>query len=391
MLEFYRKGEKMKKICIVGGGAAAMACAIMIKSDRPELELVLIEKNRQLGRKLSATGNGKCNITNVNAVNFKQSMEFLKKAGIDISIAENGWCYPRSKEASAVVSMLEKNLKLLGIQVITGEEVNQISICDKAENRFVVDTESNKIYCSDVVVATGGKAAPHFGTVGDGYRFAKQLGHNTTRLAPGLTGIEVEMDDDIFGKRCDAAVSLFKKKKFIAKEEGQIQFTDYGVSGICIMNLSSYINISKDCKFSDYELEIDFLPDLCQKEIADIITGKIRNLNISVFFAMLTLVKRAVIPVIMEKVLNYENIDEIANTIKHFRLKVIGTRGWNVAQVTRGGIRREEIDENTMMSHIHKGLYFIGEIVDFDAPCGGFNLDNAWGTAVKAANSICIK
>lgn len=408
----------MKKIIIIGGGAAGMACAIMLKYKRPDLEVLVVDKNRELGRKLRATGNGACNITNTKAIGVGESLEFFDRVGISIKADKNGWCYPFSREAVAVANVMEDKLKSLGVKVIKEAAVISIKhMNSKEEKKFVLDVEGECIGCDAVVIAAGGKAGPQFGTIGDSYRLAKSLGHTTTRLAPGLTGIEFKSKFKLFGVRCPACVKLLKKGKVIAEEFGRAQFTDYGVSGICVMNLSSFVNLSQDLKFTDYSLQFDFLPDLTREDVVDLLTKKVLKTGNSVAESLLTLINKALIPVMMDGLevvdayddhvarqieaveetleenqditeLQEERIDLVAGRIKGLEFTVTGIQGWNNAQVTRGGINWDEIDQARNESRLIENLYFAGEVLDYDGPCGGYNLQNAWISAMRVADSI---
>lgn len=405
----------MKKIVIIGGGAAGMATAIMLKDRRPDVKVVIVDKNKELGRKLRATGNGACNITNIHAVGVDEALDFFDDIGISVEADEDGWCYPFSREAVAVAEVMIDQIKTLGIEVINEKAVMSIK---KLDGKFEVDIEGENIVCDAVVIAAGGKAAPQFGTIGDSYRLAKSLGHTTTRLAPGLTGIEFETDFNLFGVRSDVGVQLLKRGEVIAEEWGRAQFTDYGASGICVMNLSSFVDLSPGTKFSDYSLKFDLLPELTREDLVSLLTDKIMRTGKSVAESLITLVNKALIPVMVDGLevldayedhldrrieeveesfeegiseLQFKAIDVVADRLKGWEVTVSGTQGWNTAQVTRGGIKREEIIDATNESRIVENLYFAGEVLDYDGPCGGYNLQNAWLTALHVAEALAEK
>lgn len=407
----------MNNVLIVGGGAAGMASAIMLKKRRPDIDVTIVEKNREVGRKLRATGNGACNISNQKAPGLEESMEFFDNVGISVKADENGWYYPYSREASAVVNLMEERLNKLNVKILTDTAVLGIDLYpNQVDDKFDVHVEGDNIRCDAVVIAAGGKAAPQFGTIGDSYRIARDLGHTTTRLAPGLTGIEFKSGYNLFGVRCPAKAQLLRQGKLLTQESGRVQFTDYGASGICIMNLSSYIDLGDKLKFSDYSLKLDFLDDLSREQVIEILTNKVQRTGGSVADALVTLINKDMIPMIMnglDVIDAYEDhvkkhmedaaealesddvtqaqahkIEVVTDRLKGMEFKITGTQGWNVAQVTRGGIRMEEIDQSTGESKLIEDLYFAGEVLDYDGPCGGYNLQNAWLTALRVAQAI---
>ena len=209
---------------------------------------------------------------------------------------------------------------------------------------FRIRTSGDTIEADMILLAAGGKAAPKFGTTGDGYRLAKQLGHHVTRLYPILTGIECGDFRDLKGIRARGKVTLLEDGQVRAEETGEIQFTQDGLSGICVFNLTPQIHAREGEPPAEamkrYRLSVDLAPDFTQEQIKD------------------------------------------------WKLPVLGIKGWNHAQCTAGGVCIEEVDMDTMESRLVPGLYFAGEIIDAQGPCGGFNLQNAWETWIKAARAI---
>ena len=232
------------------------------------------------------------------------------------------------------------------------------------------------IFADRVIMALGGKAGPQYGTTGDGYTLARTLGHTVTRVFPILTGIACSAEGVDFaslkGVRAKGTVVLNKDGEPIVRDTGEIQFTEDGISGIFVFNLTPHIKADKRERFEDalrrYSVTLDLAPDFTEEQLA------LRNES----FGILT-----------EKLAAVFDGGDVRDTarIKNWRLEITGVKGWRDAQATFGGVALDEIDMDTMESRLVPGLYFAGEIIDAQGPCGGFNLQNAWETAIKAARA----
>ena len=224
-------------IAIIGGGAAGMTAAITAAVRAPEKRILIIEKNDRLGRKLRATGNGRCNLTNTACPGYEETIAFFRAIGGQTRVEQEGRVYPLSGDAADVVEALAARVKRLGIEVICGTACEKVT---KTEEGFALDF----VKCRKLLIAAGGKAAPAFGTTGDGTRIAKSLGLSVTRLAPALTGVETKEDlKSLAGIRTEAEVTLFQEGREVFREPGEVQFAEYGISGICVMNLSRHLPI----------------------------------------------------------------------------------------------------------------------------------------------------
>lgn len=378
-------------ILIIGGGASALAAAITAKTDNPGLSCAILEKKDVLGKKLSQTGNGRCNITNANCEHLELVLDFMSKCGIFLT-EEEGRIYPYSEDAKDVVRALEKKALSLGVDILlntTAKKVEAVSPSEKPYYGFHVyysltDQEGNEsfIHTRKVLIATGGKSYATFGTTGDGYIFARKLGHSVSKLAPALTAIEVVDNIKSFkGVRSKAIASLYVDRENesvkIAEERGEIQFREDSISGICIMNLSRLIKplggLSPEDSFKHYHIRLDLIPGLR-------VTGD-RLLDGSLD----TLVKGPIANNIERK---YADPNDRINALKNFELTVKGLKGWNEAQVTSGGVSLDEVSPETMESKIVTDLYFTGEVLDYDGPCGGYNLNFAWYTGIIAGHAM---
>ncbi len=386
----------MFNICIVGGGASGMTAAIAAAEKNPDLKIILLEKNSGTGKKLLATGNGRCNLSNSEIENHTSVTEFFQRTGIFIRTEEQGRMYPYSGKAADVVKALNMRIQTLGIKVLTNFIVTSIERVSKGFS--VTGFSGENILSENIILATGGKAGPQYGCTGDGYQLAKKFGHEIARLAPGLTWLSCrEYNESLKGTRIKAKVSLIKKKAVIGMEVGEVQFTAQGVSGICIFNLSNLLNLDFETDFSDYTVSIDFMPDYTIDETISIVRKRTQIKGISMKDLLLSVVPEVLALEILEcasvkelkKIGRIADIDgkvtnKIAELLKDFRCSVSGAGGWKDAQVTRGGIKANEINPYTKESLLVPGLYFAGELLDYAGPCGGFNLHHAWKTGLTA-------
>ena len=354
-------------LCIIGAGASGLAAA---NATDPSMRIVMIDKNRIPGRKILATGGGRCNLTNKACSGVHATQDFFHKLGLEIWPDSEGRYYPYSNSAADVVRVLEEGIRDRDIDRLMESEVTSVS-CVQGEG-FVISYKGNgsgSVRASRVILCMGGKAAPAFGTTGDGYAIARSLGHRVTRTRPILTGINCSIPDDVAGIRARGRVTLFEDGKKTASERGEIQFTADGISGICVFNLTEHIRAGDGEDLRDalerFRIEIDLAPDFTAEELDERESG----------FGIVT-----------EAVSRWIPKEKLKSTI----LKVDGVWGWDRAQCTAGGVALEEIDERTMESKICPGLYFAGEIVDFHGPCGGFNLQHAWESGIAAGKAAGI-
>lgn len=348
-------------LCIIGGGASGLAAASSLDE---HIKACILEKNKIPGRKLMATGGGRCNITNEACCSKEITLDFFNSLGMELYSDDEGRYYPYSNQASDVVKLLTEAAEKRHTDIVTGACASSVKYEDGS---FIVSCGGTKICSRKLLIATGGKASPVFGTTGDGYRFAKDAGHTVQRLYPILTGIVCGDFEDIKGVRAKGRAGLFYDGEPVAEETGEIQFTADGVSGICIFNLTPYIRAFGGESISDalkrYELVLDMAPDFDEDTI----------MKRSTSFGILTEKLSERIPV---------------SQLKHWKLPVHSIKGWKNAQCTGGGVMTGEINMDTMESRIMPGLYFAGEILDLHGPCGGYNLQYAWETGIRAAKAL---
>ena len=407
-------------ILIIGGGPAGMAAAISAKRSNSKLDVVLIEKNEIMGRKLRATGNGRCNITNVNAEDFSEVTSFLSSLGIVTKTNDNGFLYPVSESAADVSELLELRLKQLGVKVYTGVTALEVSYAsDKTEFLTTVSMRETSdhggsadylkctVYSSALVIAAGGKSAPVYGSTGEGYRWLRGLGHTVTRLVPSLAPIECDGADlsKLSGTRVRAEAKLFKNGEEIHREDGEIQFTKFGLSGICIFNLSKMMRFEPGDTFSSFEIVLD----LCREiDLGDVLkcaaerTGSIRNesfVSEKLVDVFKTVFKEGVALEIIRQagfkadedslVLSSEEArDKLVASASALKFQPTGQKGWKEAQCTSGGVVESEVDQSSFESNLVKNLYIVGEVLDYDGFCGGYNLNHAFLSGKRSGAAV---
>lgn len=397
-------------VIVIGGGASGLVAAIY--AARNNHRVTLLEKNNNCGKKILITGNGKCNYWNqdqdimhyhtsnedvlneiITEENKQEILTFFDELGIVPNI-KNGYYYPYSNQATSIQTSLIKEALNNNVNIIY-EEVLDI---DK-ENEFVVKTTNKKYKADKVIIATGSKACPKTGSTGIGYILANKFKHNIIKPLPGLVQLKGEGNyfKDWSGIRTEVQISLYENKKFIKQEKGEIQLTDYGVSGICVLNLSSFIARSLD-QNKNIDLLINFVPFLDLKTKWEVITfieqrnKTMINRTVSELldgFLNYKLVNLLLKLSNIKKDDNWNNLtnnqkDLLSQNLLEFKLKIIGTNSFEQAQVCSGGIPLNEINPNTMESLKQKDLYFVGEVLDVDGDCGGYNLGFAWITGMLA-------
>ena len=409
----------MYDVTIIGAGASGVMCALALKEKDKNLKVLLLEKNDKLGKKLSITGNGRCNLGNINTgisnfnsksdlSNFKKALEtrnyeFLNKIdnlnnlesyydnlirfGVLIT-KEKEYLYPYSMQAISVCKSFERCLNLLNVEIKYNYDVSKVS--KKADVFTINDDIKSKV----VVVATGGKTYPKTGSTGFGYDILKSFGHTITNLYPSLTHLKTDYKyiKDLQGVRVNAKASLCVSEKIETKENGQVQFTSDSLSGICIFNLSrnvkKYLNENKTVK-----IIMDLVPDYSNIELQNYIKGfssyKLQDALSCIINNKLAvaLAKELKFSNKLVKQLTKNELEGVCLALKNMRFNITGTGDFNTAQVTSGGALLDEFTKG-LESTKCKELYAIGEVLDVDGKCGGYNLSWAFTSAIIAANDI---
>lgn len=426
-------------VVIAGGGASGLAAAIELGMKAPALDVLVIEKMPEPGRKIRATGSGRCNISNKGAAGFNRIMEFFREIGLVTKTYGNGLVYPYSESAADVAALLTERAASLGVDFACGEELMSVRhmpaslVSDAAEgssNVFMLESvikdrdglKSITTYASFVILAMGGKAGPTYGTIGDGYRIARNLGHSVVTPVPALTGIECDEWDEgrmpcgitLGGTRSAGVVSLYKdpdevfgEETKIFEEAGEIQFTRYGLSGICVFNMTRHMRFDRRAgeSLDEFLVKADLFPE---GDIAEYIRDRQRGrfAGTPAGEILRTVLKEPLADYVIASSdggadeygrsladrplssLSDEEVRAVAGHVHSLEFHPSQIRGWNDAQVTMGGVSLDEINEATSESLLIKGLYITGELADRDFQCGGYNLSNAWITGLAAADDI---
>jgi len=394
-------------IAIIGGGAAGLFSAIYIKKQRPDLSVVLLEGLDRVGKKLITTGNGRCNITNKNAsvkdyhgasADFiknvfdrffvSDAVELFKSIGIETVFEKDGKGYPASFQASSVVDAMRLACDETGVKTLCSFYVKDI----KAGDTFVIKSEDSQI-CAKKLLMTGGLLSGGKKVGSDGYllSLAKRLGHKTVSVTPAIVQIKTDtaVTRQLKGIKLNASAALLRGEQILRREYGEVLFTDYGLSGPPILQLSREA-------VSGTVIALDLFPEMTENELFDML--KTRSANISVRAAenyLTGLVNKRVGQVILKycgikptdlsgEITNHK---QIAKMLKNMRFEVTGNTGFANSQVSAGGISHKELSDSLESRRV-RGLFFAGEIIDVDGDCGGYNLQWAWSSGAVAAEGM---
>ncbi|MBQ9961120.1 MAG: aminoacetone oxidase family FAD-binding enzyme [Firmicutes bacterium] len=394
--------DKKYDIVIVGAGPAGLTAAITSKRVNPNAKVALLEKKDVPGKKLSASGNGRGNLSNKNCDSLDDVLHFFSEMGIAVRMDEEGRIYPYSEEAKAVSDTLTKRAKRLGVELFTECEVSNVEADPKGGFHIFI-LSKQELHAEKVLIATGGKSFANYGSSGDGFGFARNLGHKITPLVPALTAIEVaESLKELKGVRVKGEASLFNGGQLIFKEAGEIQFKEDSLSGICVMNMSSALPVGEKGRSRDSlatcRIALNFVPEFSSADLIGFLKSKQEAAEATAFDMIETMVKKPLALAVLKmagiqadaqaKDLTLTQLLAIANHLRGFSLIPTGRKGWKEAQVTKGGVSLDELDLETMESKLMNGLYFAGEVTDYDGPCGGFNLNNAWLQGLRAGKDM---
>jgi predicted Rossmann fold flavoprotein len=400
------------KVIVIGGGASGMISAIMQKTLGHDV--VLIEKNEKLGKKLYITGKGRCNLTNdcdvqeflqnvvsnskfmlssINAFTPSDTMAFFEDLGLELKTERGNRVFPLSDKSSDVIKVLQNRLSTLGVDV----HFNETALSLKVDgNRILgIITDKSEYFADKVIVATGGITYPSTGSTGDGFNFAKSVGHTVTNLYPSLCGVNLKGEDykPLQGLTLkNVRLSCKVNDKEIHNEMGEMLFTHYGISGPLVLTTSALIARQCDSKIT---FSIDLKPALSDKQLDDrILRDFALNKNKEFKNSLDALLPKALIPLVIKRsgipeykkisVITSKERENLLNVIKNLNFEFNGLRGVNESVITSGGVSVKEINPKTMESKIIKGLYFVGEVLDVDAFTGGFNLQIAFSTGYSA-------
>lgn len=391
------------KVLIIGAGASGMMAALTAAED-PANRVILLERQARVGRKLLATGNGRCNLSNIHAsvehyhgsdpdfirpalryFPVESTLSFFRQLGLLTVTEDSGKVYPFSDQANSVVDILRFALEQRGVDLRCGCEV--LSIGKKARG-YNIKTADEAFYCDKLIIACGGSAGGKLGGTDWGYKLLGSMGHTATSLRPSLVQIKTDstVTKSLKGVRADAGITLKCNGQIVACNYGEVQFTDFGISGPAIFELSREV-----AAYGDQLLLLDLMRPWTEEQIVslllqkqadfpslpaeELLTGALHNRLGKVILKL----SGIEIPPTLEE-LTENQIRRVARTAKYFPMTVTGIMGLELAQVTAGGIKTSEFRADTLESRLCPGIFATGEVLDIDGDCGGYNLQWAWSS-----------
>lgn len=402
----------MRDLIIIGGGASGIVAAIA--AARNKIRVILLEHNSMVGKKILSTGNGRCNLTNeyMDALCYRSdlpekaaeiiqqftSMDTIRFLG-EIGLAtksKNGYIYPRSEQASSVRTLLEAELIRLGVEIHTDTHVISISC---KNDRFTVHTSQGNFTSNRLILAAGSRASKGLGADGSGYNLAVSLGHTLSPIVPAL--VQLHSDQKWFkkasGVRADAKVTALINSTVQAADTGELQITDYGLSGIPIFQISRYITKALACK-QEAQVEVNFLPNWTKGEGLEFFKQqRVFSPERTAESVMIGLFNKKLVPVLLNSAgirekdkliaLPDSKLEKLITVCTNFLVPITRSNSYEQAQICAGGVRLSEIHSDTLASNVTKGLYLTGELLDVDGICGGYNLQWAFATGYLAGQS----
>lgn len=401
-----------QEIIIVGGGASGLMAAIT--AARNGKSVLIIEHKDKMGKKILATGNGKCNYTNryqdascyrcnqedfpmevMEQFDVTRTTSFFEELGI-YPKDKNGYLYPYSEQATSILDVLQMEVRRLGVSVVLDEHVTTI---EKQGKGFVVKTDQGMHQCNKVILCTGSKAGSNLGADGSGYDLAKKFGHKIVTVVPALTALRSKEKyfKGIAGVRVEANCTLFINGQYTFQNQGELQLTNYGLSGIPIFQISRYAAKGLAEK-KEVMVQVDYMPNQSYQELFELIERRIANgpdktmeeLFVGLFNQKLTAMFLAKAGCRLEEQAKKSNtgvLHKLVKVIKCLEVPVYEANPFEQAQVCAGGVDTKQVDPNTLESKLVKGVYFAGELLDVDGICGGYNLQWAWSSGQVAGNA----
>lgn len=405
----------MRTVAVIGGGASGMMAAVTAASCGAHV--ILLEHKDRIGKKILSTGNGRCNFTNIHQepicyhsenplfpweivrkYDAQSVISFFLQLGV-YSKNRNGYIYPNSDQASAVLEAFRMELDRLGVEIRTETECREIRPGRKG---FTILTDKKPVKADRVILCAGSRAAPSTGSDGSGYDLAKRLGHRIIPVLPALTALKCEEKffKSIAGVRVNGTVSIWSENECIAKDTGEIQLTDYGISGIPAFQVSRYVSKLLYEK-REAEAVLDLMPDFTLEQMEAFLRARAktrpekeaRMFLIGLFHKKLCELWIRLSGIPGQKRAGELTDDEIlrfAGMIKNFHVRISGTNSYDKAQVCCGGVDTGEVDPDTLESAYVPGLHFAGEILDVDGMCGGYNLSFAWASGYAAGRAAAL-
>ncbi len=400
----------MKKydIIVVGGGAAGIVAAIT--AARNGADVLILEHMEEIGRKILVTGNGKCNYTNSRQgiewyygddpafvlpvfaqFGFWDTIRFFRELGVWPK-EKNGYYYPASEQAASILAVLQMELRRLKVNILCNIGIREIK---KEADGFLFETKQGNYYSRCCVLATGGKAAKKTGSDGSGYLYLEKLGHHIIDLVPALVQLQGKQPffKELAGIRAEISIKLYINRQLAAVENGELQLTEFGISGIPVFQVSRLAAKALLNNKETYAV-LDFSPTMESAELLQILKERYHDREKSAEEALTGMYQGKLIPVFLRlscisnsqraKTVTEQQLADLMAVIKNFRVDIIGTKKFDYAQAAAGGADTREIENESLESRLVSGLYFAGELIDIDGKCGGYNLQWAWSSGYVA-------
>ncbi len=396
-------------LIVVGAGASGLIASIT--AARLGKQVTLLEQNKKIGKKILVSGNGKCNIDNryinlnrfhsqnpkfteevLEGYSYEVVEKFFTSIGLELIEGKEGKMFPMSLQASSVVELLEYEAKMLGVEIICDCAVTGI---DKTGNTFTVASSQGTKQCEQLLITSGSPAAPQLGGSNTGYAFATKMGHTLIPRHPSLVQLcsEEPWVKSCAGVKVPGVAKLYANGEYIIEKEGDLLFTNYGISGLAILDLSREVS-TRLANFDYCELSLDLMPELSKEKLTNLLLSRIQNESEKPIDLWLqgvvnkkliqSILEQSKSKVTLENQLNRKEINKLVHTIKNLKLSINDTKGFEGAEVATGGIDTREINPQTMESKLIPNLYFAGEILDVDGDRGGFNFHFAWVSGIRA-------
>lgn len=405
------------KIAIIGAGAAGIIAGITAKRENKDLQIDLFDINSAIGKKILASGNGRCNISNMDCsvqnyigenpnfvefalkqFDYNSFKKFCKSIGLFLDEKEDGKVYPLSNEAKSVVNLFQNTLESLGINLILDTKV--LDIQKEQENFKVVTNQKEYKDYDRVLISSGLGAAPQLNASEDGINIASNFGHSFNPTYPSLVGLHTDFEQNsrIQGVKTDSIVTLFIDGQKEKEIKGDLLFTKYGVSGFAILDISQYA-VYPLSLYQNVQIAVNLFPNLGRNEVLGMVESLFKTVPKQNAMQLLTgIISNKLAPIIFElckidkeskaEDINAKQIRAIVNTLINWRFKITDTQGFKHAEASGGGVRTDEVDSKTYESKKCRGLYFAGEVLDIVGNRGGFNLQFAWASGYLAGKSL---
>ncbi|KYJ85696.1 hypothetical protein AS592_00880 [Sulfurovum riftiae] len=398
---------------IVGAGAAGLAAAITAARRGQQVEL--LEQNSRPGKKILVSGNGKCNITNryiaanrfhsrnpdfieetLNGYDFPVIKDFFTSIGLELIEGKEGKIFPMSLQASSVVELLEYEAKRVGVEIHCDCKVTRIT---KEGDDFILETSLGEKRSKRLLITSGSPAAPQLGGNNSGYLFATTMGHTLIPRHPSLVQLcsEESWVKTCAGVKVAGVAKLYANGEYITEKKGDLLFTNYGISGLAILDLSREVS-TRLAAFDYCELSLDLMPALSKEKLTNLMLSRIqKESGKPVTLWLQGILHKKLARVVLEHSkcksraegdLNRKEVNKLVHTIKNLKLSINDTKGFKGAEVSTGGVDTSEVSPQTMASRLVPGLYFAGEVLDVDGDRGGFNFHFAWVSGIRAGKAV---